>query len=160
MNQVITGFRPWSSAVATAILESNASTLILPNLQTIQKEFGFIPHEAIELVSTICNVSRADVHGVVSYYTDLRETPAPKVCVKLCVAEACQANGVREFSVAAEQALGTKLNQHNSGGVELEEVYCLGNCVFGPTALVNNTLHGRLTIEQLKTIVEANLENQ
>lgn len=160
MNQVATGFRPWSTQVAMAILESKASTLILPNLQTIQKEFGFIPHEAIELVSKVCNVSRADVHGVVSYYTDLRETPAAKVCVKLCVAEACQANGVREFSVAAEQVLGMKLDQHNPGGVELEAVYCLGNCVLGPTALINDTLYGRLTTEQLKAIVETKLENK
>lgn len=160
MNRVATGFRSWSTEVATAILESRSSTLILPNLQTIQKEFGFIPHEAIEIVAKVCNVSRADVHGVISYYTDLRETPPARVCVKLCVAEACQANGVREFSIAAEQALGTKINQHNPGGVELEAVYCLGNCVLGPTALIDDTLYGRLTTEQLKAIVETNLENK
>lgn len=160
MGQVATEFRPWSRNVARAILESRASYLILPNLQIIQKEFGFVPHEAIEIISEFCNVSKAEVHGVLSYYTDLRETPPAKVCVKLCIAEACQANGVREFTSQAENALGVKLNDHNSGGVELEAVYCLGNCVFGPTALINEKLHGKLTIEELKSLVNETLEQK
>ncbi len=158
MSQLTTNYRPWSKDVAMAILESNASRLILPNLQLIQKEFGFIPHEAIELVSEACNVSRAEVHGVISYYTDLRETPPAKICVKLCVAEACQANGVREFTKEAESALGVKINEHNPNRVELEAVYCLGNCALGPTALINDELYGRLTKDSLKQIVMHKLD--
>lgn len=157
MSQVAADYRPWSKDIAMAILESNASKLILPNLQLIQREFGFIPHEALELVSEICNVSRAEVHGVISYYTDLRETPPAKVCVKLCVAEACQANGVREFTKEAESALGVKINEHNPNGIELEGVYCLGNCALGPTALIGEELYGRLTKESLKKSVNSKL---
>jgi formate dehydrogenase subunit gamma len=160
MSQLATGKREWSSDTARAILESKASNLILPNLQIIQNEFGYIPHEAIELVAEVCNVSKADVHGVMTYYTDLRDVPAAKVAVKLCIAEACQANGVREFTPACENALGVKLNQHNPAGVELEGVYCLGNCALGPTAFINQNLYGRLTIAKLKEVVNAELEIQ
>ena len=157
VSQLTTDYRAWSKDAALVILESNGSKLILPNLQLIQKEFGFIPHEARELVAEICNVSRAEVHGVISYYTDLRETPPAKVCVKLCVAEACQANGVREFTKQAEAALGVKINEHNPNGVELEGVYCLGNCALGPTALIGEELHGRLNKDRLKEIVNKKL---
>lgn len=157
MSQLTSDYRPWSKDIALVILESNDSKLILPNLQLIQKEFGFIPHEALELVSEICNVSRAEVHGVISYYTDLRETPPAKICVKLCVAEACQANGVREFTKEAEAVLGVRINEHNPNGVELEGVYCLGNCALGPTALIGEELSGRLTKESLKNLVNKKL---
>lgn len=157
MSPTTKSYRAWSLDIARAILESQASNLILPNLQLVQNEFGYIPHEAIELVAQVCNVSRADVHGVMTYYTDLRDTPPAKVSVKLCVAEACQANGAREFTKDCESALGVELNSHNPGGIELEGIYCLGNCALGPTALINNALRGRLTISSLKEIVNEEL---
>jgi formate dehydrogenase subunit gamma len=158
MSQTINSYRIWSLEVARAILESQASNLILPNLQMVQNEFGYIPHEAIELIAKVCNVSKADVHGVMTYYTDLRDTPAAKVSVKLCVAEACQANGVREFAKECESAMGVKINVHNPDAVELEGVYCLGNCALGPTALINNVLHGRLTSSKLKQLINKELD--
>ena len=144
----------WSSEAASAILEETGKLPgpILISLQTLQEKFGYVLPEAIELVAKACNVSRADVHGVLSYYHDLRRTPPPKNEVKICVAEACQAVGSRELVFATEKALEIRLGEENSE-IEISATYCFGNCALGPSSMVNGELIGLSSVEKIRSAV-------
>ena len=135
-------------------LESLRDTLrvdggVLLALQTIQESFGFVPDGAVDLVADVLNVSRAEVHGVLTYYSDLRTSKPARTIVKVCVAESCQAVGARQ--VVAD--LKTKGYDVHTGserdGIAFEQVYCLGNCVLGPSAMVDGKLRGRVSAEAL-----------
>ena len=140
-------FAPWSKEAALDVLATTRDEPgpVLISLQAIQKHFGYVPHDAIALVADVCNVSRADVHGVLTFYHDLRISPTPKNSVRLCAAEACQAVGSRELAKALER----------NGTVEIEIAYCFGNCALGPSAMVNGKLIGRATVEALIAAVES-----
>ncbi len=141
-------FAPWSVQAATAILDSTCDKPgpVLISLQAIQKAFGFVPHDAVALVAKSCNVSRAEVHGTLTFYHDLRTTPAPRKRIRICVAEACQAVGSRELVSALESEFQVKLGATGEE-VELAPAYCFGNCALGPTVNVNGELIGRATRE-------------
>lgn len=109
---------------------------LLPILHDVQKEFGCVDASAEAAIADALNLSRAEVHGVVSFYHDFRQTADPRPEVQLCRAEACQARGVEALAQAAEAAAGTR--------VRLSPVYCLGLCSVGPNARVGDTLHARL----------------
>lgn len=149
-------FGPWSPETARLVVAEIASTPgpVLRCLQAIQETFGYIPADAVSLIAETCNVSRADVHGVLTYYSDLRTSPPPPVPVRLCAAEACQAVGGRELAdkwhaeCESDQALA------EASGVD-QPVYCLGNCALGPAALVAGELIGRATVEVLATRVRS-----
>jgi len=100
------------------------------------------------------NLSRAEVHGVVTFYHDFRRRPAGRHVVKLCIAEACKSRGADSLAEAAERQLG--LTMHATGGdgaVTLEPVYCLGLCSLSPAAMVDGKLHARLTPERLAVVL-------
>ena len=122
-------------------------------LQTLQAEFGYVDAAAIPIVADVLNVSRAEVHGVLTFYHDLRSAPAPRATVRICVAEACQANGSRHLVDHAESMLGVPMGEHTDDGIGLESVYCLGNCALGPAALIDGRLVGRLTAERFDSVV-------
>ena len=122
--------------------------LILPCLQRIQHAVGYIDEKSLDAVAEFLNVSRAEVVGVASYYHDLRRTPPPGVLVQVCVAEACQAQGVR--------ALWSEIEARTpSDTVEFAKAYCLGNCALGPAVMVNGRLIGRCDVSTLDAAVEA-----
>lgn len=121
--------------------------LILPCLQRIQQSFGYIKDEWLDSVAQFLNVSRAEVVGVMSYYHDLRRDPPPAVAVGVCVAEACQAQGVRPLWKAIE-------SEAHSPSVEFSKVYCFGNCALGPAAMVNGRLIGRCDLPAIKAAVD------
>jgi formate dehydrogenase subunit gamma len=128
--------------------------LILPSLQAIQHAFGFVPEETIDVVAAFLNVSRAEVVGVLTYYHDLRRTPPPAVVVGVCVAEACQASGVRSLIEQIEHDFGVRLGAGTGlGPVEFTKVYCLGNCAMGPAIMVNGRLVGRCDIGRVRAAV-------
>lgn len=137
------GFTPWSKESASAVLDTTRLEPgpVLISLQALQAEFGYIHAEAVALVAAACNVSRADVHGVLTYYHDLRRTPPPENIVSICGAEACQSVGARELMADAKNSL--------PGEVEIKEVFCFGNCALGPAANVNGKLIGRARVEDL-----------
>ena len=118
---------------------------LLPILHAVQKAFGHIPVAAIPLIADALNITRAELHGVISFYHDFREAPAGRHVVKICRAEACQAMG---GDVLAEETLkklgldwhGTTVN----GAVTVEPVYCLGLCACGPAAMVDDRVVGRV----------------
>ncbi|WP_216216079.1 NADH-quinone oxidoreductase subunit NuoE family protein [Amycolatopsis aidingensis] len=118
---------------------------LLPILHDIQAEFGCIDQRSIAVLAAELNISRADVHGVVSFYTDFRSEPAGTTTVRLCRAEACKSVGAERLRGRMEQMFGVPVGQTTpDGSVTLEQVFCLGNCALGPAAQVNGRLYGRL----------------
>ena len=118
---------------------------LLPILHDVQAEFGCIDRETEAQIARALNLSRAEVHGVVSFYHDFTAEPDPRPCLELCRAEACQARGVESMVAAAEQAAGAR--------VRIRTVYCLGLCSAGPAAKVGDTLHARLDEAALAQLV-------
>ena len=141
----------WSVEAGQQVLDSLPvdERLILPALQAIQHEFGYVPREAVAIVASFVNVSVADTHGVLTFYHELRTTPPAAVTVSLCMAEACQAVGVRSLAQDVAQSIAPVGQRSTDGTVDVVEVFCLGNCALGPTALVNERLIGKVTAESL-----------
>jgi len=119
---------------------------LLPVLHAVQAEFGCVDADSEALVAKGLNLSRADVHGVVSFYHDFHEAPDLRPVVQVCRAEACKARGVEEIIGQATAAAGER--------VKLQTVYCLGLCSSGPAARVGDRLHARLDGPKLAQIVE------
>ncbi len=144
-------------AVATALAQwKDAPGALLPILHAMQDALGYIPPEAVPLIAHGLNLSRAEVHGVVSFYHYFRTQPAGKHIVHLCRAEACQAMGARELAAYAQQSLGVNFHETSAdGSVTLEPVYCLGNCACAPSLLVNGQLHGRVDAVAFDALIEA-----
>lgn len=127
---------------------------LLPILHAVQAEFGHVPQSALPVIALDQNISRAEVHGVVSFYHDFREAPAGRHVVKLCRAEACQAVGADAVAAHACASLG--IDWHGTtpdGKITLEPVFCLGLCACGPAAIVDGKLHGRVNAARLDEIL-------
>ena len=119
---------------------------LLPILHAVQAEFGCIDRGAEAEIAVALNLSRAEVHGVVSFYHDFRAEADTRPEVQLCRAEACQARGVEALVAAGERAAGERVN--------LSAVYCLGLCSVGPAARVGDTVHARLDEAALVALIE------
>lgn len=119
---------------------------LLPILHAVQAEFGCIDAEAERAIADALNLTRAEVHGVVSFYHDFKQAPDPRPEVQICRAEACKARGVEGLMPAAKDAAGER--------VKLSTVYCLGLCSVGPAARVGDRMHARLDGERLKHLIE------
>ncbi len=126
--------------------------MLVQILQAFIKQFAWIPEDGIRQLADELNLSRAEVHGVVSYYHDFRTTPPGRRIVKICQAEACQAMGSRELSAHAEKSLGLAMNASNTG-ITLEPVYCLGNCACSPAVMVDGKTYGRVSQQRFDDIV-------
>jgi len=130
---------------------------LLPILHAVQAQYGFIPAEVVQIIADRLNITRAEVHGVISFYHDFRDAPAGKHVVKICRAEACQAVGANALSERALEKLG--LDWHGTtanGAVTIEPVYCLGLCACGPVAMVDGKVIGRVDAAKLdKLLAEA-----
>jgi formate dehydrogenase subunit gamma len=125
---------------------------LLPLLRAVQDEFGFIPPEAIPRIAEALNLSRAEVHGVVSFYHYFRQHAPGKQVVQLCRAEACQAMNCEKTEAHAKRGVdyhGTSAD----GQFTLEAAYCLGNCAAGPSMMVGDKLYGRVTPERFDQIL-------
>lgn len=111
---------------------------LLPLLHALQEEFGHVEAKAVPLIAEALNLSRAEVHGVLSFYHDFREEPAGRHVVKLCRAESCQARGGAAIEAAMADRLGVAMGgTRGDGRVTLEPVYCLGLCAIGPNAMID-----------------------
>lgn len=148
---------PWSPEKAVAVIAAHADLegALMPMLHALAETFGHVPDEATPLIAGALNLSRADVHGVITFYHDFRRHPAPRHVVKLCQAEACQARGSDALTAHAQKALGMPIDAHGHarGGVSLEPIYCLGLCASGPSALVDGRPHARLTPERFDALM-------
>lgn len=117
---------------------------LLPILHAVQEAFGFVPDSAIPQIAAALGLSKAEVHGVISFYHDFREKPAGRHVLKLCRAEACQAVGADAVAGRIKAALGIDWHETTADGrVTLEPVFCLGLCACGPAAMVDGRLVGR-----------------
>ena len=117
---------------------------LLPILHAIQEAFGFVPDSAVPQIAKALMLSKAEVHGVISFYHDFRSAPAGRHVLKLCRAEACQTMGADAVADRIKKALGIDWHETTSDGrVTLEPVFCLGLCACGPAAMVDGRLVGR-----------------
>ena len=128
--------------------------LLLQILHAFMERFGWITDDAIRQLATELNLSRAEIHGVVSYYHDFRTSPPGKHVVKICEAEACQSMGSRDLAAHAQSVLGVDMHSSNAD-VTLEPVYCLGNCACSPAVMVDGKTYGRVSNERFDEIVAA-----
>jgi len=128
---------------------------LLPVLHAIQETVGYVPEEAVPLIAHELNLSRAEVHGVISFYHHFRTHAPGRHVVRICRAEACQALGARALEAHAKKTLGIDFHETTKdGAITLEAVFCLGNCGCGPSVLVDDdTLHARVTPEAFDALV-------
>lgn len=123
-------------------------------LHAVQAALGYVPEGAVPIVAEALNLSRAEVHGVVTFYHFFRETPPGKHTVHICRAEACQAMGANGLVAHAKKRLGVDFHETTADGVfSLEPVFCLGNCALSPAAMIDDQLYGRVTPERFDQLV-------
>ena len=127
------GREPWTAAEIEEILgwHRDRKGALLPILNDVQAAFGHVPDGAVPIIAEALNLSRADVHGVVTFYHDLKRAPNERPVIKLCRAEACQARGVDRIAPVLEA----------DDRIEVETVYCLGLCAIGPSAMVGDQVY-------------------
>ena len=128
---------------------------LLPVLHEIQARCGYIPSDAVPLVADRLNLTRAEVHGVITYYHHFRQKPAGKVVVQVCRAEACQSVGADQLAEHVIRSLGCDFHETSKdGSVTLEPVYCLGHCACGPSIMVGDHVHARVTPERFDKLMQ------
>jgi len=143
-------------AVAREVLAARRGQpgALLPILHDIQDRLGAVPPDLLPMIAEELCLSRAEVHGVVSFYHDFRASPPGRHVLKLCQAEACQSMGVKALTAELEQRLGLPLGETlEDGSLSFEAVYCLGNCACAPNAMLNGELHGRVDAEELMALL-------
>jgi formate dehydrogenase subunit gamma len=127
---------------------------MLPLLHGVMDAIGYIPDDLVPDIATAMNVSRADVHGVVTFYHDFRRAPAGRHVIKICRAEACQSRGSARLEAEAAEKFGVPFGETSPDGrVTLEAIYCLGLCASGPSALIDGKPVARLDSAKLARIV-------
>ena len=127
---------------------------LMPVLHSVQEKLGYIPRDAVPMIATAMNLSRAEVQGVIGFYHDFRTEPGGEHTVQICRAEACQAMGARELEQHARERLGIGYHETTEDGmVTLEPVYCLGNCACSPSVRINDDLHARVSNDDFDALI-------
>ena len=140
------------AAVVAAALDAHAGRPggLMPLLHAIQDALGYIPPASVERIASALNLSRAEIHGVLTFYHEFRQAPPGRHVLRLCRAEACQAMGADTLAQAVTAFHGLAFGQTSAdGALTLEAVYCLGNCACAPAASLDGRLLGRVTAERL-----------
>jgi formate dehydrogenase subunit gamma len=144
------------NAVISRVLEERKAYpgALLPILHGIQDALGYVPREAIAQIAKALNLSRAEVHGVVSFYHHFRTSPPGRHTVYLCRAESCQSMGANRLVDHAKEKLGVDFHETTrDGSFTLEPVYCLGNCACSPAMMIDDEVYGRVTPERFEEVV-------
>jgi formate dehydrogenase subunit gamma len=127
---------------------------MLPILHAIQAEFGYVPQDALPMIAQSLALSKAEVHGVMSFYHDFREHPAGKHVLKLCRAESCKSVGADRVAAHAQKAMGIEWHETTvDGRITLEPVFCLGLCACGPAAIIDGKLVGRVNEAKIDALI-------
>jgi formate dehydrogenase subunit gamma len=150
-------YEPWEQARASEIVARHKHLVgaTLPILHALQETFGCVPDEAVPLIAEALNLSRAEVHGTVTFYHDFRKTPPGRRVLKLCRAESCQAAGGDAIAARAEAKLGVRMGETTlDRRVTLEPVYCLGLCHSSPAAMLDGDVYGMLDDLRLDALVK------
>ena len=146
--------KPDAASIIAARYDNRPDAL-LEILHDLQQEVGFVPDASLPVLAKALNLSRAEVHVVVSFYHDFRRHPAGRHIVKVCRAEACQSMKGNELAEAAEKTLKVKFGETTSDGAfTLEAVYCLGLCATSPSLLVDERPYGRMTPKKFEVLVK------
>jgi len=133
---------------------STESGALLPILHSLQDHFGHVPRESVPVVAKALNLSRAEVHGVISFYHWFRDTPGGKHTLYICRSESCMAMGSRKLEESAKSLLGIDYHETTQDGqFTLEPVYCLGNCACSPSIMIDDRLHSRVSSSSLPQIL-------
>ncbi len=146
----------WNEPAATAIIAAHAGILggMLPLLHALQAEFGCVPDAATPMIATALNVTRAEVHGVITFYHDFRRAPAGRRVLRLCRAEACQSMQGAAVAERLLSRLGIGWGETTAdGALTVEAVYCLGLCACAPAALLDGDPIGRLDDARLAEVL-------
>jgi formate dehydrogenase subunit gamma len=149
-------YEPWNADRGAEIIAQHANlkgaTLVM--LHALQEAFGYVPEPAIPMIAATLNLSRAEIHGVFTFYHDFRHKPAGRHVLKLCRAEACQAAGGDALAARAEARLGIALgNTTADDRVTLEPIYCLGLCATAPSAMLDGRVVGRLDETRIDALI-------
>jgi formate dehydrogenase subunit gamma len=146
----------WTEVVERVLARlRNLPGALMPILRAIQDELGYIPPESVPVIAESLNLSRAEVHGVISFYHDFRTEPPGRHVLHVCRAESCQAVGAEGLLAHACARLGVELHGTSAdGAVTLEPVYCLGNCALSPAVMIDRNLYGRMSEQRLDTLLE------
>ena len=140
---------------AIAQAHGNRPENLIEMLHHVQHLCGFVSDEAARRLAVAVNRSRAEVHGVLTFYHDFHRKPPGRHVVKICCADACQSMGCRQLVRHAEQALGMAMGETTAdGSVTLEPVYCLGNCALSPAVMIDEQLHGRVSPARFDALIE------
>jgi formate dehydrogenase subunit gamma len=148
----------YTPAIASEIIQeySAAPEMLVQILHAFVAHFSYISDAAIRQIALELNLSRADVHGVVSFYHDFRTKPPGQHIVKICVSESCQAMGSKQLTSQAEEKLGIEIKETTAdGAITLEPVYCLGNCACSPAVMIDEKVYGRVDPKKLDGLIEA-----
>ncbi|MGM9515381.1 formate dehydrogenase subunit gamma [Roseateles sp. DB2] len=144
-----------NSLAAVLTAHPPAPGALLPLLHALQDALGHVPPEAVPVIAEHLNLSRAEVHGVISYYHFFRQQPPGRTVLQVCRAEACQSRGAQALLAHAEARLGcTAHSTRADGAVTLEPVYCLGLCASSPALMLNDRLHARMNAARLDALLE------
>lgn len=128
---------------------------LLPLLHAIKEEFGYVPESSVPCIAKGLNLSRAEIHGVISFYHDFNTKPNGRHIVQICRAEACQAMGSRDIESHAKRSLGLEYGETTKDGLlTLEPVYCLGNCACSPSIRVDDAIHARVNKTSFDQLIE------
>lgn len=146
----------WERGRVEAIANSlkDRTGALMRVLREIRDELGYIPPDSVPIIAQILNLSRAEVHGVISFYHDFRTSPAGRYTIQLCRAESCQAKGAVALAEHVKRRLGVDLGMTTPDNTfTLEPVYCLGNCACSPAMMINGTPYGRVSAARFDAIV-------
>lgn len=149
-------YEPWSAGRTSEILAAHRGRegALLPILIDLQAAFGCVPQAAVPIVAEALNLTRAEVHGVVTFYHDFRAEPPGRHVLKLCRAEACQAAGGDHLAARAQERLAVAMGDTTADGrVTLEPTYCLGLCATAPSAMLDGRVVGRLDERRLDMLL-------
>jgi formate dehydrogenase subunit gamma len=143
------------TARAIAAEHGNRPDELIEILHDVQSALGYVPEAVVPVLAQALNLSRAEVHGVVTFYHDFRAKPAGRHVLKLCRAEACQSMGGEALVERAEHRLGVSCGETSADGrVTLEPTYCLGLCATAPSAMIDGRIVGRMTAERLDALLK------
>jgi formate dehydrogenase subunit gamma len=143
------------AARTIAAEHGNRPDALIEILHAVQTALGYVPEAVVPALADALNLSRAEVHGVVTFYHDFRREPAGRHVLKMCRAEACQAMGGETLVARAEDRLGIACGSTSGDGrVTLEPIYCLGLCATAPSAMLDGRLVGRLTAPKLDALLK------
>jgi len=148
--------RTATTATIEAIVREHAERpgALLPILHAIQDQLRYVPDDAVPIIAAGLNLSRAEVHGVITFYHLFRTTPPGRQTLYICRAEACQSMGARQLEAHVRDKL--KIDYHETtadGRFSLEPIYCLGNCACSPAVMIGETVHGRVTADRIDELL-------